>query len=522
MKFSEVRFNSVEDYLNDTRANTTISGRDRLVDSWAGDVQREFSGFRHGESSTVPQPTSVPEVACNEFVEYVTQKFFPADGSWINTVDKDEQTIKALNVLRRRIGESNFYSTIAGFIKNGILYNTALITCEYGGRELNFLNYDPFNNNVRVIDSDLIKRGFIHTKRHITAIKEIYKTDGLGLDGEGYIDTYLLYFPTIKRYIRGGKTAPNENFFSIEIYENQILVRKDNIIPTFPTFPIHAFRPNNIRSMGQEALGPAIELKTFVYELRKRIKYVNDPSLVMPDSYFNTLRDVLKKPPEAVLKEGLPIPIPPGHDKADIATIKLENDIPVDIQYIQMLVHDIFHIFKAELVTRSKLVGLSTAEAAQREIGVHNELAPLFGHVVSITAKNLITRAVSLLQNDDAEYKKVAGKKIIDIRTDFYLKSVHKYEKIDKMMRLLEVVGAIGAINPSDVQIFKGDEFLERFARELEIPGVLASPDEVDQQRQAMSQAATQPQVDEAKAEKDQSDALLKQAQAQQIEGGLA
>ena len=89
------------------------------------------------------------------------------------------------------------------------------------------------------------------------------------------------------------------------------------------------------------------------------------------------------------------------------------------------------------------------------------------------------------------------------------------------MMRFLEAVGAVGSINPTDIQGFEGHGFLEQLRDELELQGVLSAPDELDQQRAAMSQAQTQPQVDEAKAEKDQSDALLKQAQAQQIEQGL-
>ena len=96
------------------------------------------------------------------------------------------------------------------------------------------------------------------------------------------------------------------------------------------------------------------------------------------------------------------------------------------MQYIQKLEHEIYHIFKAELIARSKLVGLSTAEAAQREIGIHNELAPLMGHVVTNTAKNLIQRAVALLQANDTTFQKAVGKRQLKIFTDFYLQNVEK------------------------------------------------------------------------------------------------
>ena len=424
-------------------------------------------------------------------------------------------------MLRKRISESNFYSKMAGFLKNGVLFNNALITCEYGGNELNFTNYDIFRNNVRVIDEDTIKRGFIQTQRHVTSLKEEYKTDKLDNYGEGYIDTYVLYLPIIDRYIKGAKPNPNDRFFSIEIFGNEILRRKDNIIPTFPTFPIHPFRPTNIRSMGQEALGPAIALREITFELHWRVKYTNNPSIRLPQEYFNKLRDALKKAPEDLIRERLAIPIPPGSEKGDFAAVKLENEIPVDLQYIQKLEHEIYHIFKAELIARSKLVGLSTAEAAQRDIGIHNELAPLMGHVVTNTAKNLIQRAVALLQANDATFQKAVGKRQLKIFTDFYLQNVEKQEKINKMMRFLEAVGGVGSLNPADIQGFKGHEFLEQLGSELEIQGVLSAPDELDQQRMAMSQAQTQPGVDEAKAEKDQADAMLKQAQAGQIEQGL-
>ena len=519
MKFSKVKFRPVEEYLKDVHIG--VEGAEHYLGAWAKDVYREFCGKRSEEGDMPPQPTSIPEVACNEFVEYVTQRFFPTDGSWINIEDKDEDALESLNLLRKRISESNFYSKMAGFIKNGTLFNTALITCDYGGNELNFVNYDIFRDPVRVIDHGAIKRGFIQTERQVSELREIYNTEGINLLTEGSINTYLMYFPIIDRYITGDKPELNDRFFSIEVCGNNILKRKDGVIPTFPTFPIHAFRPSNVRSMGHEALGEAIELKTFSYALRQRVKYANDPSFAFPDTYFNRYRDVLKKDPNNILKEKDNIPIPAGFDANSIKAIKLENEIPVDMQYIQLLSHNIFHIFKAELITRAKLVGLTTAEEAQREIGINNELAPLMGHVVANTAKNLIGRAISLLQNNDAEFQKTVGKRRLKIFTDIYLKNVSKYEKINKMIRFLEAVGAVGSINPADAQAFKGREYLEMLAKELEIPGVLGKQDEVNQQNLAMSQAATQPQVDEAKAEKDQSDALLKQAQAQQIEQGL-
>ena len=286
----------VEQYLQDVQVS--IEGQEHYLGAWAALVHKEFTGKRYGNTEVTPQPTSTPEVACNEFVEYVTQRFFPADGSWINIKDKDESALNALEVLRRRISESNFYSQMAGFLKNGVLFNNALITCDYGGNELHFINYDIFHNDVRVIDTDTIKRGYVQIERNLTALREEYDMEELNVHGVGKISTYLMYFPIIDRYIKGSKANPNDRFFSIEVYNDKILRRKDDIIPTFPTFPIHPFRPTNVRSMGQEALGPAIALKNISLELHWRVKYVNDPSIRLPQEYFNQLRDALKKPPE--------------------------------------------------------------------------------------------------------------------------------------------------------------------------------------------------------------------------------
>ena len=519
MKFSEAKFKNVDFYLRDVFAS--VESKEHYIGSWAREVYKEFCGKRSGDIDAEPQPTATPEVACNEFVEYLAQRYFPTDGSWINIKEKTQENLDILEVLRKRVGESNFYSQMAGFLKNGVLFNTALITCDYGGNELHFINYDVINSNIRVIDKDIIKRGFLKRERHATAINSEYKTDDLGIASEGFIDTHLLYLPIIDRYITGVKPEEGENFFSIEIYMDKILVRKDDTIPAFSTFPIHPFRPTNVRSMGHEALGEALELKEMVFQLRKRVKYVNNPSVRLPEKFFNTLRNVLKTKPEDIIHKGTAIPIPPGSDKADIGAVKLENEFPIDMQYIQMLEHKIFHVFKAELISRAKVVGLTTAEDAQRQLGIHNELAPLIGHVVETTAKNLINRAVVLLQNSDDEFKKVAGKRKINIFTDFYLHSTKKYTKINSMMRLLEAVGAVGSINPADAQVFQGDVFLEKLAKELELPDVLGQPEDVDKTRMAMSQAATQPMVDESQAEKNQADAELKQAQAAQVQQGL-
>ena len=514
IKFSNSKLKSVEFYLKEKSQIETIAPT--LGDLWVNDVEKYFCGTQNG-SPLPPSISPTPQIACNEFVDYVTSKYFPSDGSWINIEDLDEDKIKVLNELRRRIEDSNFYSEIRAFVKNGILFETGAMVCNWGSGDLFFSNYDISKCNINISDSDLRTRAYIEKERKMSGLSKEYNITEE--NGDADVQTCILYLPIEKRYISVNENESEDRFFSIEIYNNEILEPRDGEIPTYRVFPIFRFK-SGFESLGKQALGYAIELENIILEFRERIKYTNNPKVVVSSDYFNKYVDVIEGSPENLFKtlKGA-IPIDPGGIPP--TTLKLENDIPVDQNYIQRLEHNIFHVFKGDLIARSKIAGLNALEEAQRLIGIHNELAPFIGGMVNRVAKNLVSRAHQILRTNDADYNELSKNKKINIFSDFYLQQIKKQAKISNAIKLLEIAGAIGSIDRTDLDGFRGDKLLEKIASELELPDAIGPPEETDKVRGAMAESQTQQGMEEAKTEDYRAAAELKAAQADQINQGI-
>ena len=465
------------------------------------------------EYPLLPTPSPTPQVACNDFVEYITNKYFPTDGSWINMKNLTPKKREVLDLLRSKIADSNFYNQIRLFIKNGTLFETALMTVNWGCGDLFFDNFDIFKSNIHISDSDLRTRGYVEKTRKLSGLHKEYIMEDTD-DTDSDVQTNILYLPIEKKYIELPEKAV-DNFFSIEIYQGKILEPKSGILPSYSVFPMFRFKPGT-ESLGKMAVGKAIDLEKTIMEFRERIEYVNSPTLLLPDEYFNSHVDVIDGKAKQLFKTSEAFPIPKGTNIVP-QTLALQNDIPVDQTYIQKLEHDIFYIFKAPLIAQSKIAGLNALEEAQREIGMHNEIAPFLGGLLTRVAKNLVVRSHNLLVKHDTEYKEMAGNEKIDISTDFYLLQIKKFTKISSAIKLLEVAAAVGQIEKTDLDGFRGDKLLKLVAEELELPEAIGPPEETDQVRSAMAEAQPQQQLEQAKAEEAEASAELKQAQAQQL-----
>ena len=513
IKFSYDKLKKIEFYLQEiSQIEKTSYG---LGDQYIEDIEKHFCGTLDG-SPLPPQVSPTPQIACNEFVDYITNKYFPSDGSWINISDLNENRIKVLHELRRRVEDSNFYFEIRNLIKNAVLFETGAMVCNWGSGDLFFSNYNIRQSNINISDSDIRTRGYVQKQRKMSGLSKQYNIPEEESDND--VQTYILYLPVEKRYITEGNPDKNDKFFSIEIYNGQILEPKDGELPTYSLFPIFRFR-SGFESLGKQALGYAIELESITYEFRERIKYANNPKLVVPQEFFNKYTDLIEGKPENLFRAvGGAIPIDPGGTVP--TTLKLDTDIPVDQNYIQRLEHNIFHVFKSDLIARSKIAGLNALEEAQRMIGIHNEIAPFLGGMINRTAKNLIGRAHQLLRTNDADYKKMSENEEINIFSDFHLQQIKKQIKISNAIKLLEIAGAIGSIDRTDLDGFRGDVILEKAASELELPEAIGPPEETDKVRGAMAESQTQQGMEEAKTEDYQAAAQLKTAQADQLQQG--
>ena len=88
------------------------------------------------------------------------------------------------------------------------------------------------------------------------------------------------------------------------------------------------------------------------------------------------------------------------------------------------------------------------------------------------------------------------------------------------MVKLVEVLGAVASLNKQYIDGFDGGKYIADLANELELPDVILTEEEKQALQQAYAEMspANEGEVNEAKAQKDQADAELKTAQANQLQ----
>ena len=549
VNFNDCTFRKAEDYIRDkaTLVDLRSYGPTRNVEL----INYQFCGGRWKNRDRLPLPNATPEVACDDFVDFVTSRYFPCDGSWITfslseEMEMKQKEIKLLHLLRSRLADTNFYQQMNHFIKSGVLFNTAIMTCNWLFKSLSFSVFSIFDDRgttVRMVgdNAEVYMRGYIDAHRNLAALLTHYDIPDYSIDtgkrtievlGQGNASQYQTtqcFLPLTDDFvIVNGKKEDHDKFFMIELdaQGQNILKPKDNILPTYTVFPIFIFRPALSRSMGEKAVGPAYELLNTVYELRKRIKYTNNPTKVMSENTIAKFKDLKQNIEDVFNKPGQVLPVD-GTSDIEPKGLKLENDLPIDMQYIQKYEHDIRMIFKADLIERSKIVGLSAPEEAQRQLGIHNEVAPFLGSVLTRTAKNMLMRVDTILRQEDAEYKKLAEGVAPTIITNSYLQSIQKYARLKDATTLAEFASALSGMDQSvPAEHFKADALLRNVAGLLEHPEAVAGENEVLEQRKGyeqMSGVQQQAEAEGAKAQKDIADANLKnqQAEAATLQGGF-
>ena len=117
------------------------------------------------------------------------------------------------------------------------------------------------------------------------------------------------------------------------------------------------------------------------------------------------------------------------------------------------------------------------------------------------------------------KYKNLLPSGGIEVFTDVYIQQAKKNAKIVNMMRFAEAVGALASINKQYIDGVDGGKFIQELANELELPNVMMSEEEKQalQQTYAEMSPANEGEVNQAKAQKDQADAELKRAEADQL-----
>ena len=541
VKFSQCTFREPEEYVKDKASLVDVKSYGPVRNAEL--INYQFCGGKLRGRENLPLPNATPEVACDNFVDFVTSRYFPCDGSWITfNLSKEVETMKKevalLNLFRSRLADSNFYFAMSEFIKSGVLFNVGLITSNWIFNSLNFSVFSVFDDrgtNVRMVgdNANVYMRGYVESGKNIASLLTIYDmpeyevnsrrtVEVLGTGSADQYQTTQCFLPLTDEFVtvNGKKPEPYEKFFMIELdgMGSKILRPKNDTLPTYTVFPILLFRPSLSRSLGDQAVGPAYELLDTVFAFRDRVKYTNNPTKVLSENTIAKFKDQKGRLEDVFSKPGQVLPVD-GTSDIEPKGLKLENDLPIDMQYIQKYEHDIRMIFKADLIERSRIIGLSAPEEAQRQLGIHQEVAPFLGNVLTRTAKNLLIRSDALLRKEDKEYRKLAEGIAPTIITNSYLQSIQKYSKLKDATTLIEVASALAGMDQSvPSEVLKAGGLLRSVAGLLEHPEAVSSEEETLEMQKGyeqMSGIPEQAQAEEAKAQKDIADANLKNQQAE-------
>lgn len=492
-------------------------------------IRDYFGGDRYYQLSNEELINNTGELAADELTEYLARSLFPLDGSWLNLetidVDKGKDSTETLKTIRNRVANTNFYSEIPGLIKSGLSFNKGIMDCSYANG-VNFCTLDIRNVYISPDFHEGLRRVYIIKYMTYADAQVLYKSlpprysNGRSWQATDQIKVVEGYVPYNERFWGSHDNRDRYRYARIEFLDDKtyphLLERVDDTKNNqyYTSFPFSVFKPNTVRPLALKALSTVIALNEYELMLFNRADYANDPAKVYPPNSTALFRGKIAKGSELYVDS----------QEREPTTVKLNNELPFDMQMVQKKEQDIYKIFKFDLILRSKLAGLTAPEDVKNFIITHEELQPLVSDIMSRTITGVINRMHNLCRYHEASYREATSGVNIKNLVSGSMMKVTNLKKAANAMRFVQSVAPIAQLSPQAIQNVNADEYIRLIGSTNDVPELVHSPEDVDKERQAM--AAQQQQAEPMAASEDEknlADAELKQAQAAQLqsEGGL-
>ena len=243
-------------------------------------------------------------IAAKEYINYVTDLYFPLDGSWIGvtTKSKDVETQKrameALKYLNKSLIDSKFYREISKFTRSGVLHNKGIIETGYANC-LTFTNIDPDDIFISKESHDGARRAYSVIWKTAEEIMEEFdgelpkELDSRELRPEERHQHYKVIVCTLPISKHLG-VKPNKRYKYLKMYlcESELgitqLIHKKEEGMGYYSFPLSQFLGYCEDSLASLSLPVAVRLNSYEQLIGTAArKHIRPPTAVGLQTYKN-------------------------------------------------------------------------------------------------------------------------------------------------------------------------------------------------------------------------------------------
>lgn len=483
-------------------------------------IRKYFDSTYDHDSTEIA--SSVGRTAANRLTDFVWATLFPGDGSWIQTYSKDPSDLQAATesqtirmLLNNRLARSNFYEEMNKSIRNAILFGRSRLETSY----VNGLSFQCIDNKDIFVTEEadessqrVYSRVFMSILDIVHRFKDVPKsiTDKLK----------NAQMSTSKECVIVGLIPSTDYFFNkpdkktrysrvylLENLKQTLTPMKDE--KGCDAFPIMNYRANNGASLANDALSAAVIIEKYeLLHLKQTVLSVQGPLSVDAETIRTNAYN---------FSPGGLTPVVTNNSKPE--PIRITQDYRPNDALIQKKSLDVERIFLSDLIIQSQLPNIGSFEAAKAKARLLETVAPLVGDLCSKTSYSLLERVHKLLASHDPEYQTAVKKANAYIFTDGITGMLQKAKKAASLAHFLQTVTPAIQMNPEGAQSINVDKLIASAAIAHDVPEIIRSSAEVQQERQIMAQQAQQTnQLEQGQQQADvqntQADTQMKLAQA--------
>lgn len=475
--------------------------------------------FGNNTSSYTTLANNHGAVAAKEYINYVTDLYFPVDGSWIgvNTKSKDpeiqQKALEALKYLNKSLIDAKFYREITKFARSGVLHNKGIIETSYANC-LTFTNIDPDEIFISKESHDGARRAYSVVWKTAEEImeefdgelpSELRSRDLRPEERHMHYKVIVCTLPISKHF--GIKSRKRYKYLKMYLCESEFgvteLTHKKEDGMGYYSFPLSQFLGYCEDSLAALSLPVAVRLNNYEQLIgSKGRQQIRPPHAVGLQTYKNNNN--------ISFEEDAVVPIFPGEIvPTPIATTGAFNITDRDIIRLEQKIDRNFMI---PLIQRLQVTNVSQFEAALNEIGAIKAIAPNCSDLSNV-AVEVVQRSHDLLMKNDKKYKQMSKGLEMEFMFAGLAGKLNKLKKAVGIARTVQAVAPLFQIDPTLRDIVHGEQTFINAVDCYDVPFMAKSEDEVEQARQQREQQVQQQeQMEQATAS---ADVQQKLAQAQ-------
>lgn len=450
--------------------------------------------------SYAPLSNDHGQVACSEYIEFVSSTVFCPDGSWMG-YQKDKASAqdlidikKLLMIANNHIRSSNFYTEITKLVKHGVFYNKGLIDTSWQ----NGLTFKSIKGN-EIVCSKHTEPGCMraYATKWLSKEEVILGFQSPYLDSTYSVEKMKANQLAERVQVVIGIVPANEIFFNkpnkryshkkvyilLDGAEQVEIMRdepKENYL--FKSFPVMSYSPHLSKPLAYSALASAVKLDMYEDLITRQARKILNPTTGMPESIIrNGSYD---------MDEGGIIPILQPHNLP--VPIESKQQINVSFEDIRRLEAKIDRIFKIPLIERVGLTNLSQFEAAGNILAAFKAISPSAADLITRVPSVLLKRVDTLLSKHDREYRYLSKKLKGSLDMGGLQLNIKKMEKAVALGRIAQGLAPYLQAYPESKVVINGDHAVSGLVDSWNQQDILSTEEEVRTEREQIQQTEEQ------------------------------